>query len=51
MRVQEFDVPRFELESSSVRVGGRELERARDYQVLTYSGSGKASGRLHAVTS
>ena len=46
VRIQEFDVPRFELESASVSVGGRELERARDYQVLTYSGSGKVSGRL-----
>ena len=46
VRVQEFGVPRFELESSSVSVGGRELERAGDYQVLTYSGSGQVSGRL-----
>ncbi|HET8822273.1 MAG TPA: M20/M25/M40 family metallo-hydrolase [Thermoleophilaceae bacterium] len=46
VRVQEFDVPRFELESSSVSVGRTELERARDYQVLTYSGSGEVSGRL-----
>ena len=46
VRVQEFDVPRFELELSSLSVGGRQLERARDYQVLTYSGSGKVRGRV-----
>jgi Iap family predicted aminopeptidase len=46
VQLQEFGVPRFELESSLVSVGGRELERPRDYQVLTYSGSGRVGGRL-----
>ncbi len=46
VRLQSFDVPMFTLERSSVRVGGRRLERRTDYQVLTYSGSGRVSGRL-----
>jgi Iap family predicted aminopeptidase len=46
VRLQSFDVPIFRLERSSVRIGGRELARRMDYQVLTYSGSGRASGRL-----
>ena len=46
VRLQSFDVPMFRLERSSVRIGGRELSRRMDYQVLTYSGSGRASGRL-----
>jgi Iap family predicted aminopeptidase len=46
VRVQEFDVPMFQLERSSVQIRERELERGRDYQVLTYSGSGGVSGRI-----
>jgi Iap family predicted aminopeptidase len=46
VRLQSFDVPMFTLERSSVRIGGRELERRTHYQVLTYSGSGSVSGRL-----
>ena len=46
VRLQSFDVPMFTLERSSLRVGGRRLERRTDYQVLTYSGSGSVSGRL-----
>ena len=30
-------------------VAGRGLRRARDFQVLSYSGSGRASGRLHRL--
>jgi Iap family predicted aminopeptidase len=46
VRFQEFGVPVFELERAAVRLGGRTLRRAGDYQVLTYSGSGRASGPL-----
>ncbi len=46
VRLQSFDVPMFTLERSSLRIGGRELERRAHYQVLTYSGSGSESGRL-----
>jgi Zn-dependent M28 family amino/carboxypeptidase len=44
VEVQDFDVPTFELERSAVRVGGRRLRFRRDYQVLTYSGSGRVEG-------
>ncbi len=30
-------------------LGGRRLRPARDFQVLSYSGSGRASGRLHGI--
>jgi hypothetical protein len=39
----------FELRSASMRIGGRELRRARDFQVLSYSGSGEASGVLRSA--
>jgi hypothetical protein len=38
----------FDLRRASLAVGGRRLRRADDFQVLSYSGSGSASGRLHA---
>jgi Iap family predicted aminopeptidase len=49
VRLQEFDVPVFELERSAVRVGGGRLRRARDYQVLTYSGSGRVEGSVRRL--
>jgi hypothetical protein len=36
----------FRLNEASLTVGGRELARADDFQVLSYSGSGGASGPL-----
>jgi len=38
----------FALHRASLTVDGRRLERVRDFQVLSYSGSGTATGRLNA---
>src|SRR5215207_84991 len=47
-RVTRQDVPftYFRLREASLTVGGRELTRADDFQVLSYSGSGRAAGGL-----
>jgi hypothetical protein len=49
-RVRRQTVPftSFSVRRASVRVGGRPLAR-QDFQVLSYSGSGRASGALRAV--
>jgi len=39
----------FRLDDASLTVGGRRLERAKQFQVLSYSGSGRAVGRLRAA--
>jgi Iap family predicted aminopeptidase len=39
----------FRLHRASLFVGGRRLTRARDFQVMSYSGSGHATGRLRDV--
>ncbi len=39
----------FRLDSASLRIDGRELTRAKQFQVLSYSGSGRASGTLRAA--
>src|SRR3954454_22142252 len=39
----------FRLDAASLAVGGRRLARADDFQVLSYSGSGRAAGRLRSV--
>ena len=36
----------FRLDRASMSVGGRDLKRPRDFQVLSYSGSGRARGVL-----
>jgi hypothetical protein len=41
----------FVLHSASLAIGGRQLTRADDFQVYSYSGSGEAKGRLHEVGS
>jgi len=38
----------FELRRASLTVGGRKLKRVRQFQVLSYSGSGRARGTLRA---
>jgi Peptidase family M28/PA domain len=50
-RVTRQDVPFtfFQLHDASLSVGGRALRRARDFQVLSYSGSGRAAGPLHEL--
>ena len=39
----------FRLGSASLEVDGRELTRGKQFQVLSYSGSGRASGTLRAA--
>lgn len=41
----------FDLHRASLRVEGRRLRRERDFQVLTYSGSGRVSGRVRSAGS
>src|SRR4051794_4377195 len=45
------DVPftYFRVADASLAVDGRELTRADDFQVLSYSGSGRAAGRLRSA--
>jgi hypothetical protein len=49
VQLQPVRFPYFELRSASLSVGGRTLRRARDFQVLSYSGAGRASGRLRRL--
>ena len=51
VRLQPVPFSYFELKRATMSVAGRELNRARDFQVLSYSGSGRASGRLHQLLS
>jgi Zn-dependent M28 family amino/carboxypeptidase len=39
----------FQLRGASLKVDGRTLERTKQFQVLTYSGSGRASGDLRSA--
>jgi Iap family predicted aminopeptidase len=41
--------PYFELRRASLSIAGRRLRRARDFEVLSYSGSGRADGRLRRL--
>jgi hypothetical protein len=49
-RVERQEVPfgYFELHDASLTLDGRRLTRAKEFQVLTYSGSGSATGRLRS---
>jgi Iap family predicted aminopeptidase len=49
VQVQPVPFPYFELKRATMSIGGRKLRRARDFQVLSYSGSGRASGRLRGI--
>jgi hypothetical protein len=51
VRLQPLRFPFFELRRASMTSAGRRLHRARDFQVLSYSGSGRASGRLRRLLS
>jgi Iap family predicted aminopeptidase len=51
VKLQPLRFPYFELRRASMSVGGRRLRRARDFQVLSYSGSGRARGRLRGLPS
>ena len=46
VRLQSLRFPYFGLRRASLRVDGRALRRERDFQVLSYSGSGRVAGRL-----
>jgi Zn-dependent M28 family amino/carboxypeptidase len=39
----------FQVNSASLSIDGRELARAKEFQVLSYSGSGEASGTLRSA--
>jgi Iap family predicted aminopeptidase len=49
VQLQPVGFPYFELKRATMRLAGRRLRRARDFQVLSYSGSGRASGRLRQL--
>jgi hypothetical protein len=51
VHLQPVRFPYFELRSASLSVDGRTLRRARDFQALSYSGSGRADGRLRRLLS
>ena len=50
MRLQPVRFPYFDLRRASVSIGGRKLREARDFQVLSYSGAGRANGRLRRLS-
>ena len=49
VRLQPVRFPYFDLRSAAMSVDGRALEEKRDFQVLSYSGAGRASGRLRRL--
>jgi Peptidase family M28/PA domain len=51
VRLEPVRFPYFELRRASVTIGGRKLRSARDFQVLSYTGAGRASGRLRRLLS
>jgi Iap family predicted aminopeptidase len=51
VQLQGVRFPYFELKHAAMSVAGRTLRRARDFQVLSYSGSGQVSGRLRRLRS
>ena len=51
VRRQRLSFPYFDLHRASLRVEGRGLRRERDFQVLTYSGSGRVAGRVRSAGS
>jgi hypothetical protein len=49
VRLQPVSFPYFRLKRAAMSIDGRRLHRARDFQVLSYSGSGRAQGRLRRL--
>jgi hypothetical protein len=49
VRVQSVRFPYFAVRRASVRIGDRRLRQGRDFQVLSYSGAGRAEGRLRRL--
>jgi Iap family predicted aminopeptidase len=50
VRLQPVRFPYFNVRDASMTIGGRELREARDFQVLSYSGAGRTSGRLRRLS-
>jgi Iap family predicted aminopeptidase len=51
VQLQEVRFPYFEVTRAALSVDGRRLRRGRDFQVLSYSGSAEAGGRLRRLRS
>jgi Iap family predicted aminopeptidase len=51
VQLQPVRFPYFELRSASTSIAGRKLRAGRDFQVLSYSGTGRGAGRLRALGS
>ena len=49
VRLQPFRFAYFELKHAAMSIGGRSCGEARDFQVLSYSGAGRASGPLRRL--
>ena len=49
VRLQPVRFPYFDVRDASMSIGDRKLREARDFQVLSYSGGGRAHGRLRSV--
>ena len=49
VRLQPVRFPYFELRRAAMSIGDRKLREARDFQVLSYSGAGRANGRLRRL--
>jgi hypothetical protein len=49
VQLQPLRFPYFALRRASLNIAGRRLRRARDFEVLSYSGSGRANGRLRRL--
>ena len=50
VRLQPVRFPYFDLRRASMSIGDRKLREARDFQVLSYSGAGRANGRLRRLS-
>jgi hypothetical protein len=51
VRLERVTFPHFRVRQAAVAVGGRRLRRGRDFEVLTYSGSGSVSSRMRRLGS
>lgn len=49
VRLQPVPFSYFDLQGASMSLGDRKLREARDFQVLSYSGAGRAAGRLRRL--
>jgi Iap family predicted aminopeptidase len=49
VRLQVVRFPYFDLRRASISIDGRKLRQERDFQVLSYSGAGRTTGRLRRL--